>query len=443
LAELTKGVAGRVELLYPPAPDRRTIDVGEAASTLAGERCVMALTIPRRCSSVTADHVDDAGRHHRRRSVASCIAAGLAVATVGVLGAPAVALELPVTDEQVSVEDLASGTAVGLQSPIPADNPTLPTTEPTVLATEPPPATTEPGVPATEPPPATTEPTMPATEPPPATTEPTMPATEPPPGPAEPTAEEDLTVTPMTFPPGVTIEIEARTFKPGYPVRMVVGSDVRLFLTIASGSAYADESGVARLSLFIWEGVRPGRYPLSASGVAPDGEFLSLSVWVTVVPGAEPTANDSLTVTPTTVSPGQTIQVEARTFKPGGNVVLSFGHPAELVYTIDNMVADESGVVRLSVLIPPLRPGRYPFYAIGQTPDRGALTLTAWIDVVPAEAASDPPAVPHTDSTPPEPDPGATLPRTGGGSVGLAALGIVVVAGGWLLTTVAGRLRPH
>ena len=180
-------------------------------------------------------------------------------------------------------------------------------------------------------------------------------------------------------------------------------------------------------------GGRPaGALPLECLGIDAHGEFLSLLAWVTVLPGAEPTANDSLTVTPTTVArpddPGRSAHVQAGRERPSVSRLY-----ADFPRTLDRVVADESGWSGCPCRSLQLRPGRYPFYAIGLTPDRGGMTLTVWLDVVPAVAAS----------TPPGPDPGTTLPLTGGGSVGLAVLGMVLVAGGWLVTTVAVRLRPR
>jgi hypothetical protein len=241
------------------------------------------------------------------RSFRSVIVGALALATVGVLAAPAAAQEPPpVAVQQTSVQDPSPATA-DPQAAIPAQDPPSPTAEQTVPTTDPPPPTTEPTVPNTYTPPVT----------------------------AVPSPGDSLTVTPATFWPGQTIQVEARTFRPGSTVRISLGPQSRIAL--AGGEAIADDSGVARLSLWI--------------------------------------------------------------FDQG----------------------------------PPLTSTTYPLYAIGDTPDRGILTLVVWLDVVPPE-----PAAPPTT-----PDSGSTLPRTGGGSVGLAALGTALVAGGWLLATVAEKSRPR
>jgi hypothetical protein len=230
------------------------------------------------------------------------------LATFGLQTAPAAAEDPPpVVDLQASIED---------PTPVGADP------QASVPVQDPPPTTDEPPVPVQDPPPVT-EPPVPAQDP-------------PPPTPAVPSDDDSLTVTPTTFSPGQTIEVEARTFRPGFPVTMSMGNLARL--PLAFGSTIADQSGVARLSLRIWEGVQPGRYPL---------------------------------------------------------------------------------------------------YVIGETPEGDQLTLTAWLTVIPAEPAAVPPSGPAVR------DPGSdrSLPRTGGGSAGLAGLGVALVAGGWLFATVAAKRR--
>jgi LPXTG-motif cell wall-anchored protein len=152
----------------------------------------------------------------------------------------------------------------------------------------------------------------------------------------------------------------------------------------------------------------------------------------------EPGPGDSLVVTPMTVFPGQTIEVEARTFLPGYPVWFQLGNPARLPLAQGTKNADESGVVRMTLRVSELaEPGTHPFFVSGERSRGMTLIMNGSLTVVPAQPA----AVPPPASTPPDPNAVRSLPRTGSGSVGLAGLGTALVGAGSLLATLASKRR--
>lgn len=226
-----------------------------------------------------------APHHGRRHLYTACLVAVVGVGAMTVLAAPALADDPSTGTQQplAAAGDLEPVAAEGQQG-----QQSIPVPDP-----GPPPSATL--TPAPESQPAVSEPTILAQDPP-ATTEPstTVPGT--PPIAAEPSSDDGLSVTPMTFSPGQTIAVEARTFRPGTPVTMTLGPPSRLPLAYASG--IADESGVVRHSLSVWHGVRPGEYPFFAIGETSEGQILTLSVRVTVVPSEAPAVPPSAAPAP-------------------------------------------------------------------------------------------------------------------------------------------------
>jgi LPXTG-motif cell wall-anchored protein len=137
-----------------------------------------------------------------------------------------------------------------------------------------------------------------------------------------------------------------------------------------------------------------------------------------------PPATNSITVSDTTPTPGQTVTVTAQTFLAGAEVTVTlFSAPVQLA----SAQADGNGVVTVDVTIPANTPlGDHTIVASGQAVD-GVLELTAAITVVPAGS-------------------GATgagdLPRTGDDtSIPLAKLGIALAAVGGVITAFAAKRR--
>jgi LPXTG-motif cell wall-anchored protein len=139
-----------------------------------------------------------------------------------------------------------------------------------------------------------------------------------------------------------------------------------------------------------------------------------------------------------TISPGQMIEVEARTFRPNALVWFFLGNPARLPLAESLKQADEFGVFRVTLRVSAsAQPGTHPYFANGERADGMRMQFSGWLTVVPAP----PTAVTQAGSAAPEADAGESLPRTGTGSLNLGVLGTALVAGGWLLTTVSSRHR--
>jgi 5'-nucleotidase len=141
-----------------------------------------------------------------------------------------------------------------------------------------------------------------------------------------------------------------------------------------------------------------------------------------------PPAINSLTVSDTTPTPGQTITIEARTCEPGSTVTFSLGPGA---VTLASATADAAGVATVQATIPADTPlGAHTITATCPAPDGSTLTLSLAITVVPAGAATGG-------------DPGSgALPRTGqDSSLPLARIGLGLAAIGGVLTAVAAKRR--
>jgi hypothetical protein len=140
-----------------------------------------------------------------------------------------------------------------------------------------------------------------------------------------------------------------------------------------------------------------------------------------------PPAINSLTVSDTTPTPGQTITIEARTCEPGGTVTFFLDS-----VTLASAVADSAGVATVQATIPAgTTLGAHTITATCTAPDGSALTLSAAITVVPAAGA-------------PTGGGAGALPRTGqDSSLPLARVGLGLAAIGGVLTAVAAKRRAR
>ncbi|MDD9371240.1 MAG: LPXTG cell wall anchor domain-containing protein [Acidimicrobiales bacterium] len=146
-----------------------------------------------------------------------------------------------------------------------------------------------------------------------------------------------------------------------------------------------------------------------------------------------PPAVNSLTVSDTTPTPGQTISIEGRTFAQGATVTVTL---ASDPVVIGSAAADASGVVSLQAAIPAATPlGQHTITAAGQAPDGSELSVSVSITVVAADGAADPDGAGGAGGA-------SSLPRTGDdASIPLAKVGLALAAIGGVVTAVAAKRR--
>ncbi|HKE76164.1 MAG TPA: LPXTG cell wall anchor domain-containing protein [Acidimicrobiales bacterium] len=142
-----------------------------------------------------------------------------------------------------------------------------------------------------------------------------------------------------------------------------------------------------------------------------------------------PPAVNSLTISDTTPTPGQTISIEGRTFATGSTATVTlFSDPVVL----GSAIADAAGVFALQATIPADTPlGHHTITAEGTAPDGSPLSLSVSLTVVPAQGAG---AGAGNGS--------GNLPRTGSdSSIPLAKLGLGMLAIGGIATAIAAKRR--
>lgn len=142
-----------------------------------------------------------------------------------------------------------------------------------------------------------------------------------------------------------------------------------------------------------------------------------------------PPAVNSLTVSDTTPTPGQTITIEGRTYAEGASMTITMTSDPVV---LGSAAADAAGVATLQATIPAdTALGSHTITAVGQAPDGSELTQSLAIEVVQADGAGG------DDS-----DPSGALPRTGDDtSLPLAKLGLGLAAIGGLITALAAKRR--
>ncbi len=158
----------------------------------------------------------------------------------------------------------------------------------------------------------------------------------------------------------------------------------------------------------------------------------ALAVVLMAAPAAAqqyPPAVNSLTVSDTTPTPGQTVGIEARTFASGATGTITL---ASVPVVIATGAADADGVVALQATIPAdTTLGAHTITAAGEAPDGSELSLSVSINVVAADGTGGG-------------DGGGSgaLPRTGDdSSIPLAKLGVALAALGGVVTAVAAKRR--
>jgi len=152
-----------------------------------------------------------------------------------------------------------------------------------------------------------------------------------------------------------------------------------------------------------------------------------------------PPADNGISVSDTTPTPGQTVTVTARTFSPGADVTLTLGTDP---VTLGNGPAGADGVLQTDVTIPQdTTLGEHTITASGQAPD-GTLTLTARITVVSADGSDAGGAVVGGGAASDDSS-GGGLPVTGSGLTALLLQIAVALAaaGGLFLARSAKRRR--
>jgi hypothetical protein len=140
-----------------------------------------------------------------------------------------------------------------------------------------------------------------------------------------------------------------------------------------------------------------------------------------------PPAVNSLTVSDTTPTPGQTVDITAQTCVPGSSVTVTLDSDQVVLGTA---AADSSGVARMSATIPANTSlGAHTIIAQCTGSDGAPLRLTAAINVVAADGSGG-------SGT------GGGLPRTGDDtSLPLARIGLALAAAGGVITAVAAKRR--
>lgn len=142
-----------------------------------------------------------------------------------------------------------------------------------------------------------------------------------------------------------------------------------------------------------------------------------------------PPAVNSLTVSDTTPTPGQTITIEGRTYAEGASMTVTMTSDPVV---LGSATANAAGVATLQATIPAdTALGAHTLTAVGQAPDGSELTQSLAIEVVQADGGGDDDA-----------DTGGALPRTGDDtSLPLAKLGLGLAAIGGLITALAAKRR--
>ena len=138
-----------------------------------------------------------------------------------------------------------------------------------------------------------------------------------------------------------------------------------------------------------------------------------------------PPAVNSLTVSDTTPTPGQTISIEGRTFAAGSTATVAL-----TTVTLGSPTADAAGVIRLDATVPAdTTLGSHTLTATGPAPDGTTLSLSLTLNVVAADGSGS-----GTGS--------GSLPDTGSdSSIPLAQVGLGLAAFGGVVVALAGRRR--
>lgn len=163
---------------------------------------------------------------------------------------------------------------------------------------------------------------------------------------------------------------------------------------------------------------------------------MALAIVALAAPAAAqqyPPAVNSLTLSDSTPTPGQTITVTARTFQTGSTVTVTLtSNPVVL----GSGTADAAGIMALQATIPVNTPlGEHTITADGTAPDGSPLSLSASLTVVPAAAAGAGAGAGAGGGA-------GALPRTGtDSSLPLAKLGLGLAAIGGIITAVAAKRR--
>jgi len=156
----------------------------------------------------------------------------------------------------------------------------------------------------------------------------------------------------------------------------------------------------------------------------------ALAVLAMAAPAAAqqyPPAVNSLTVSDTTPSPGQTITIQGQTFAEGATATVVLNSDP---VTLGSATANAAGQIVLQATIPTDTPlGSHTLVASGQAPNGQTLSLSLAIEVVPAQGGG-------TGTS------GGNLPRTGDStSLPLAKVGLGLLAAGGVIYSIAAKRR--
>jgi LPXTG-motif cell wall-anchored protein len=156
----------------------------------------------------------------------------------------------------------------------------------------------------------------------------------------------------------------------------------------------------------------------------------ALAVLAMAAPAAAqqyPPAVNSLTVSDTTPSPGQTITIQGQTFAQGATATVVLNSDP---VTLGSATANAAGQITLQATIPVDTPlGSHTLVASGPAPTGQMLSLSLAIQVVPAQGGG-------TSTS------GGTLPHTGDStSLPLAKVGLGLLAVGGVIYSIAAKRR--
>jgi hypothetical protein len=140
-----------------------------------------------------------------------------------------------------------------------------------------------------------------------------------------------------------------------------------------------------------------------------------------------PPATNSLTISDTTPTPGQTVEITAQTYQSGASVTITMNSEPVV---LGSATSDPTGVARLSGTIPANAAlGTHTLVATGTGSDGQPLTLQLSFTVVAADGSGGGAG-------------GGALPRTGDdSSLPLARIGLGLAAAGGVITAVAAKRR--
>jgi hypothetical protein len=203
----------------------------------------------------------------------------------------------------------------------------------------------------------------------------------------------NVTIAPLSGPPGTVVQVSAEGFPPGGDVLVGAGREDTEFAVVET--VQADAAGTVTASVTIPDAAEPGMpWVVVVQEEGPGGLEAKSETFEVTVPEVTPTAVEpSAAIAPLSGAPGTEIQVTAAGFPPQTEVQVGAGRQGSEFGVTQTEMTDAQGELVTTLTLPDFAEPGDPWVVVVRVVERGGAKATSPVFQVTGESGTDAPRV--------------------------------------------------